>query len=72
MYSSTKLVENNKDVMLINRSDNNKYFFIRAPGIKRNVSNVYRLLIYKRKYKISLENANLFRSYVYDTQHAVK
>ena len=56
MYSSTKLVENNKDVMLINRSDNNKYFFIRAPGIKRNVSNVYRLLVYKRKYKISLEN----------------
>jgi len=27
MYSSTKLVENNKDVMLINKSNNNKYFF---------------------------------------------
>ena len=56
MYSSTKLVENNKDVMLINKSNNNKYFFIKAPGIRINTSNVYRLLVYKRKYKISLDN----------------
>ena len=56
MYSSTKLVENNKDIMLINKSNNNKYFFIKAPGIRINTSNVYRLLVYKRKYKISLDN----------------
>ena len=31
-------------------------YLIKAPGIRINISNVYSLLVYKRKYKISLDN----------------
>ena len=55
MYSSTKLVENKKDIMVMNKcTKDKKFFYIKAPGVKKNESNKYRLLVLKLNYKISL------------------
>ena len=43
--SSTKLVENDKDILVAHTDGTNKYFFIRSPGVRNNNIPKYRLIV---------------------------
>ena len=64
--SSTELLENNSKFLVANYLPNNdNYYFIRTPGIKLDVPNVYRLVAapeYKDKIPLSALNADVAKN----------
>ena len=63
LISSTKLLYNNQEILVLNRSDNDKYYFIKVASTKVNASSKYRLIsmektlhIEKNKMAIPIQN----------------
>jgi hypothetical protein len=72
LYSSTKLIENNQQLFIINNNiynlsqfdeniDELKFFFIKSPGVKTDMFNEYKLLYSTndKNSKISLSNTDI-------------
>ena len=49
LVSSTVLTENNKDMLMLYRSDSNKYYFVRAPGLQNDFIPKYTLYATKTR-----------------------
>lgn len=69
--SSTELVENGKKFLVANRNTtaNGSYYFIKSPGIKNDVANVYRLIA-SPIYEIKIPLSALSPEFVRDANQA--
>ena len=56
--SSTKLLENNKPFLVVNKFDVDFYYFIKIPMPKKNVSSIFRLIIVQNIAKIPINTLN--------------
>jgi len=52
LISSTKLVENNSYILIVNNTDSNSFYFVKVPGMKADVVLKYRLYTLDDSYQI--------------------
>tara|TARA_Y100000741_G_scaffold364860_1_gene357417 strand:+ start:7 stop:4815 length:4809 start_codon:yes stop_codon:yes gene_type:complete len=64
ILAGTKLTENNRSLIVLNDVDINSYYFIRQPGIKRNVIPEYSIIFQEDKAMININLMKKIRNIV--------
>ena len=59
LISSTKLVDNNKTLLIVNSTDSNYYYFVKVPGIKANITLKYRLYMQDNSFKLPIHKFSI-------------